>query len=275
MKRDVHTKQEREAKISQEEFIRKNHVDQKNSFVLSVYRRPRIPGDHMKKPAFMIHFYEMPNIPAWSFFSRSIRMVRLKRLGGAAILLICLLASSNAIAGVVDDLQAEIQKLKAEVTLLRSSVSVELAQGEDVVNAISVALSAPQSLTGSIVSVSTGTTIDYPIHFKKSTQAVSALQFDLDIPIGATVLSVSPGIAAQAAGKDAVGNSIASTLYRVLVFGINQNVIQSGPIAVVKISIASSSTKGKKNMTLTNLSASSPLGAGVPLTKKDGSITVR
>lgn len=34
-----------------------NGVD---SYVLPVYRRPRLPGDTTKKPVFMIHFYFVP-----------------------------------------------------------------------------------------------------------------------------------------------------------------------------------------------------------------------
>lgn len=40
-----------------------------STFTLSIYRRPRLPGDHMKKPAFLVHFYFMPERPTKAFWN--------------------------------------------------------------------------------------------------------------------------------------------------------------------------------------------------------------
>lgn len=181
-----------------------------------------------------------------------------------------LFSVSNAEATALQDLQAEIAKLKAEIALLKTGVSNEVAQDVQVVNAINVALSPKQSLTVGIVAGKTS--IDLPVYFKASTQAVSGLQFDLVLSTGLTVTSITPGIAAQVAGKSTQGNPV-QVGHRVLIFGVNQTIIPSGPVAIIKLSVGGN--KGKLALPIMNLSGSSPTGTNVPLAGLTGGVNIQ
>ena len=96
----------------------------------------------------------------------------------------------------------------------------------------------------------------------------------LELPAGITVQSAIPGLASQAAGKSIQGNPVSGG-YRVIVFGLNQDVIPSGPVAVLRLQVEGSAPTGKRVLGLTQLSASNPLGLPVQLTGRNGSVTVR
>lgn len=164
--------------------------------------------------------------------------------------------------------------LNIQIEQLKDAVNKELIQSVEVLNALSV-LSAPtQSITAGIVSGATGATVNYPIYFKEGVPRVASLQFDVQLPTGLTPQSVEPGIAAQAAQKGTVGNMV-NGAYRVVVFGVNQNAIPSGPIAAIKVNIASNATLGKKPIQITNVVGSDAAGMNVPLTGKNGSLEVK
>jgi hypothetical protein len=86
-------------------------------------------------------------------------------------------------------------------------------------------------------------------------------------------LSVTTGSAAAAARKSASGSAIVGGV-RILVFGLNQNTIGSGSVAVVRLNIASGTAPATLSVGITGISASSPTGAAVATNGVGGSVTV-
>lgn len=152
---------------------------------------------------------------------------------------------------------------------LETFVGNDQKQGLEVLSVLSMVAAAPQSVTVGHAG-SHNSTVSLPIYYKAGPSQVSGIQFDVVLSSGLTVTSVDPGIAAQAAGKTVQGNQT-QVGYRVLIFGLNQTVIPGGPIAVLNINM--SNNVGKRQISLTNVSASSPSGTGVTLTSKAGSVT--
>lgn len=169
---------------------------------------------------------------------------------------------------------ATLQDLKDEITSLIAAVNRDISQDIEVINAITVAIAPPQSLTVGTVEGSRGVTVNVPVYLKASTAPVAGVQFDIPNSTGLIVTSVLPGLAAQAVGKSVSGNQVTGA-FRVIVFGLNQTAIPSGPVVVMRVNIGLSSVIGKKPVSITNLSASSPTGSTVVLTGKAGTLTVR
>lgn len=165
------------------------------------------------------------------------------------------------------------QDLQDQIAILKDAVHRDALQTTDVLNALNVLGAPAQSLSMGIVSGVIGTTVNLPVYFKEGARQVSALQFDVNVSSGLSVASVNPGLAAQASGKGVQGNLTPSG-FRVLVFGLNQTPIPSGPIGVLRVNIGSAGL-GKRNIQILNISASDPSGVVVPLAGKNGSLEVR
>lgn len=129
------------------------------------------------------------------------------------------------------------------------------------------------SVVASRVSAGTaGTQFDVPVNFVPGTSNVSALQFDLLLPPGFTVVSATPGAAATAAQK---GAQINATTGRVLVFGINQNLVGEGHLLTIRMSTASTMVKRSYPIGITNVSASNPAGLEVPISGMAGPVKIQ
>ena len=165
---------------------------------------------------------------------------------------------------------ATLQDLDNQLGVLESAVDADTLQGLAIIDAIQVVIAPPQSLTAGTVGGSP--VVDLPVHYRASTVPVSSIQFDVVLSTGLSVVSVSPGLAAQASGKSVQGNPV-PVGHRVLVFGLNQTAIPSGPVAILRLN--SGENVGKKPVSLTNIAASSPSGTSVPVTGRPGSVTVQ
>lgn len=122
-------------------------------------------------------------------------------------------------------------------------------------------------------SVIGGNSVDVLVSLSTGTTGVSSLQFDMILPSGVIYQSVSDGAASVAAGKTATGAVITGGA-RVLVFGINQNSIGTGSVALVRLGVAVQTPTGSKTLTLSNLGASDPAGNNVVITGTNGVIAV-
>lgn len=183
------------------------------------------------------------------------------------ILWLMLLLCGTSQAATLADLNAVISTLDARVV-------EDQVQNLAVIDAIQTVLAPPQSLTVGTIGAQRNQTVDLVIHYKASTAAVSALQFDLVLPQGFSANSVVAGIASQAAGKSIQANLVA-TGYRVIIFGLNTTAIPSGSVAVIRIRANNTVSLGKIPLTLVGVSGSSATGTSVPLTIKAGSVTIR
>ena len=128
-------------------------------------------------------------------------------------------------------------------------------------------------LTVGTVSGAAGTSVDLAVGFGAGGGPVSTLQFDLTVPAGLSLVSVTTGSAAAAAGKTAV-DSVVPDGVRVLIFGLNQNAIGSGPVVVMTLGIAAGSPAGSLPVGVIGIVASDPLGNSVVTAGAGGSVLV-
>lgn len=130
-----------------------------------------------------------------------------------------------------------------------------------------------QSVTVGSASGGPGTAVDVPVSFTPGATGIATLQFDLSFPASLTAGTVSTGAAATAAGKSASSSAITGGI-RVLIFGLNQNVLEAGIIASVRFNIAAGSAPATLPVTISNLVASDALGGNVSAGGTSGSVAV-
>jgi hypothetical protein len=131
----------------------------------------------------------------------------------------------------------------------------------------------PPSLSAGTVSAAAGSVAALPITFKPSGPvAVASLQFSVILPAGWTLSAVEPGAAAQSAGKSV---SFRAVNGKVIVFGLDQNIIGPGVVAVMSVKIPKEATAGKVEIPLREPVFSNSAGVGVVAGKSgNGTITV-
>jgi len=118
-----------------------------------------------------------------------------------------------------------------------------------------------------------GATVNVTVNFSPGSTGVATLQFDLGFSALLTHSSTATGAAAAAAGKSASASTIGGGI-RILIFGLNQNAIGAGAVAVVSLNIAAGATPGSVPITISNIVASDSLGGNVAASGSAGSVTV-
>jgi hypothetical protein len=119
-----------------------------------------------------------------------------------------------------------------------------------------------------------GAGVTIPVGFTAGATSVSTLQFDLIFSSSIVYSGITTGAAATAASKSASANPIAGGL-RVLVFGLNTNVIGSGAIAGIQFTISGSAPAGAVPIAITGIVASDPSAVAVTTTGSAGSVQVQ
>lgn len=121
-----------------------------------------------------------------------------------------------------------------------------------------------------------GQSVTIPISLTSQGGAqVAGVNFDLNFDEKRlSVSSVTAGSAATAAGKSVSSSEPSPGKLRVIVFGVNQNVIGSGTIVNITFSILGSAAPGTVNLTFSNTAATDPSGNSVPVNTQAGSVTV-
>lgn len=109
-----------------------------------------------------------------------------------------------------------------------------------------------------------GSLVTLPVSLSTGTQAIASLQFDVDLPVGVSSETVTAGSSAITAQKQISTNMVNGDL-RVLVSGLNQTVIPSGPVALVTLRLALTLPTTSYQINLSNVVASDPAGIVVPL----------
>jgi len=132
---------------------------------------------------------------------------------------------------------------------------------------------AAQAVSVGSASGQAGTTVDLSINFAAGTTGIATLQFDLAFSSSLTLVSTTAGTAATSAGKSATGSAIPGGV-RVLLFGLNQNLIGSGELAIIRFNIVTGTPPGSIPVGISNIVASDALGANVTTSGTGGSITV-
>ncbi len=119
-----------------------------------------------------------------------------------------------------------------------------------------------------------GTSVDVGINLTAGASALSSLQFDLTFSTSrVSFVSSATGASASTAGKEAI-TAATSSGARVVVFGLNQNSLGSGPVAIVRLMIAASSAAGTVTVGISSLAGAGPDGQAVSVTGTSGSVTV-
>jgi hypothetical protein len=182
------------------------------------------------------------------------------------VLLLCVSASGGKVeAANLNDLNNEITVLQSTVSILSSDLSTAFAR---------LNLNRGPVLVGGVTTASAGTTVNWPVTLVPSTFSVSGIQFDLVLPSSFSVVSVSAGPTATAAGKS-VTTSVVNGQERVLIFGLNQNVIAPGVVALVKLSVAPLTPPRICPIAFINPGASDPAGNGLLFSSESGTVEVQ
>jgi hypothetical protein len=118
-----------------------------------------------------------------------------------------------------------------------------------------------------------GSSAQIPVMLLKGRGSISALQFDLLLPSGFTYQSVSAGPASTAAGKSVSANLLPTGL-RVLIFGLNQNVIGTGVLATAQVRLESSLTLPNYSIPISGIVSSDPSGLAVTTSGVTGTVLI-
>lgn len=129
---------------------------------------------------------------------------------------------------------------------------------------IGFALVVLTSCRATAVPAPAGSLVVLPVILSTGSQPISSLQFDLDLPVGVSTDTVIAGSSATSAQKQITTNMVNGDL-RVIVSGLNQTAIPSGPVALIGLRLAPSLPTGSFPMNLVNVVASDPSGINVPL----------
>jgi hypothetical protein len=87
-------------------------------------------------------------------------------------------------------------------------------------------------------------------------------------------LTANAGAAAVSAGKDLYTAPVSSRRTRFLAAGLNRNILSDGVVVTINAFVNGGAGAGTYPLRLTNLRASDQAGYEVPLTNRDGSVTV-
>lgn len=128
---------------------------------------------------------------------------------------------------------------------------------------------AGQSLLVGTASASTGKTVAIPVTLDTHGASITVLQFDLAYNGGEMSVSVTPGPAAEGAGKTLAYNPEAR---RIVLAGLNQNAFADGVVAVLRVSRRGIARRAHA-IALERVSACDQYGNTVPLHSNSAQIT--
>jgi hypothetical protein len=103
----------------------------------------------------------------------------------------------------------------------------------------------------------------------------TGVQFDLEYDAASLNVTVEAGPAAAQAGKGVQSAALPSGKLRVLIVGINRNVMADGVVAILHVSLKAPAAAGKTfPLGISASAATNAQAAAVPLTGRDGSVRV-
>ena len=125
---------------------------------------------------------------------------------------------------------------------------------------------------------SAGGTVTMSVEYSAQGEAVSALNFDLAYDPNAFSITPTLGAAAASASKVLFSNVLSwsdgTAHLRIIIFGLNQTVIQDGSLVDLHIQVSPNSPKGQHTLDLVDLTLASPAAEAVPATVQSGRIIV-
>ncbi len=131
-------------------------------------------------------------------------------------------------------------------------------------------------MTGAADTLSGGSNIQVAITLAPGKgESVAAIQFDLQFDVNRLrLVSVNTGPAAAAAGKSASSHALGDGKHRIIIIGMNQNILGQGPVVELRMEVIPNTPPGVYPLTLTNVVFSNPVGMAIKPQVMPGSITV-
>src|SRR5260221_2153203 len=169
----------------------------------------------------------------------------------------------------ISDLNNAIAALGASMALVTTDVHAAFARSQ--VELPSLNVKAGAAVSAGVVSAPAGSVVDVPINYQPGPAKLAAIQFDIVLPPGAVLASVTTGPAAIAAGKS-VNTAMVGGAVRFLIFGVNQNIVGAGVLATMSVGLPS--TTGLFSLPMTRITGSDPNGIAAILSGMSGSITI-
>jgi hypothetical protein len=105
-------------------------------------------------------------------------------------------------------------------------------------------------------------------------EEIASLQLDLQFDDRLKLVDVTAGSQATAADKSVAWNSRSSGAARVLLYGLNQNVIGNGHVFQLVFDVKSDALSGQSDISADSLTASTPVGGNLSLGAQSGSVDV-
>lgn len=172
------------------------------------------------------------------------------------------------------DFQAQLVNLESAANQLKADQPAAFLRLHGIISDLQTAALAanPSSgllMVGASVSVKKGASINFPISLIDGTLSPSGIQCELVIPTGLTLVSLTIGPAASAAGKTLTANGS-----KFLVGGLNQTTISKGVLAIARFSVATSAILGFNAISLINPAATDKDGNAVPIVTTSGIVKV-
>lgn len=137
----------------------------------------------------------------------------------------------------------------------------------------SQALARPAVLAVDAASGDSGTTVSIPVLFDAGADGVQALQFDLMFSPALSFVSASAGDAAAQAGKTVMANALPGRV-RVLIYGLDRNLMRSGAVADLRLHISGNALSGPIPIVICGIVASDADGRPVLTYGTAGSVSV-
>jgi hypothetical protein len=156
---------------------------------------------------------------------------------------------------------------------LVNRLRITLLAGGALFLAAPVALASQVSLPDQ--SAAPGTSVLIPVAFAGEAASVSGVQFDIGYDNSAMSLVITVGDAASASEKSLYIADVAPNKKRVLIVGLNQNLILDGTLVNLFANINDDAPNGVYALGLWNVCGSDPSGNSTPVTGSDAALTVQ
>lgn len=165
-------------------------------------------------------------------------------------------------------------KVQEKIALLQSVVSKLKADKDLLIQRITKSASAVNPaggflIVGGYVTSKRTVTFDFPISLTSVKASAAAMQADLVIPAGFTLVSITAGPASTAAGKQVTASG-----GKFIIFGLNTTPLGEGVIAIAKLSVAATTPVGLVPISLIAPVASDKAGLALPIAATCGIVKV-
>lgn len=123
------------------------------------------------------------------------------------------------------------------------------------------------------VSAIRSTSVTLPIRWRSGAIPVSAMNFDISLPLGVSFGGATPGSVLIQAQKQVLTNIVNGAL-RVLIFGPNQTEIKGGLLTEIQLQVGASAFQSFQCLAVLNVAFSTPAGFPAKAFAISGGLTI-